>query len=437
MVDPANLGVTSGASRPLFSRRVMLRCSVAIVLAGPLLTAPAHALDPTPPNRVERLIASALSSAGRRNNKNWADIASYASKMGGTVARAAPRSTPLLKALALASPVGRAITIIGTIALAYDAVKDIWNAAPRQGVTNGEWDGNNPRCTLGQVCQFSEVNGDKYTVITTIETGANSSTWTYNGKYYAMKNQSLGAAAAPYKYQVWWKVPFGDTPKVYDPVPESSTDKKPTIAPGSLSEYLKQFENEQPDPAGFATTINDIAAKTEAYEGLAPNTIPRVTQLDVTSGLQTGVGTVIKDFTTNSPADRDFVIPVPGVNPGTGVVTDPGTDPGTDPAPQPGTGTGGNTGGGGTAMTDGQLDLGEAPDPGDIADTPNPLGPDIPLLSGGSMEPGLCPVVEGTWKGNVIRVDQFCTWANQQAESLRTVFRTVYMGMAAAILWRI
>lgn len=424
-------------SRSPLSRRALLKASAALILVSPLLSMPAIAA--TSPGKVEMTLEAALRQAALRQKFTPKETWDLATKLGVHLGKQAPRSSVFMKVLGAAVR-GRAMLIVGGLSLAYSVAEDIFGVASRDETTLDEWTANNPRCQIGQICAIKFDDGN-FLVVPTAERSSSASGWTYYGKYPYIKNESLGAASAPYVYRVFWKVPPSDLYEITNPKPRvddnnpATKRQVPRVAPGGLSEYLKQFAENEPDKVGLTQTINDMLE--EFYKGPDATGVREGlrTIMDDVAKAVAGVGTKIKDFFQNSPSDRD---PLQVTDPTTGQpVPDPGTKtdplPGTPtPSPSPGTGTG--SGGGG--MTDGTLDLGQAPDPGDPEDTANPLMPDIPLLQGGSMQPGTCPVPEGTWKGQVIRVDQFCTWANEQAASLRSVFRTVYMGMAAAILWR-
>lgn len=380
-------------------RRTFL-LSTAALAAVPLLTVPAFALSSDP---IENAIARTLARSGARQGLSAAATTNIAEKVGVSLGTVASRGTPWLKLLARASPIGRAITIISTLWLAYDAVSDIFNAAPQDGVTRGTWDGNNPRCNINQVCTFTETAGN-YLVTSTYETTSTTTNWTYAGTYTYIKNSALGAAYAPFIYQVWWKIPYGDAAKIRNPVPANSSDKKLKVAPGNLADYLSQWANESPEPVGFAQLINDAIAKAEALGNLSPNSL-RVTSGDVLDGV--GSSVKISDFSRDTPYDRDPQF-VTDNSTGTTPITEPTTTPTPTPTSSGGTGTGTDQCLPGDPSCPAEVNWGTPPTVPDLSDvTPNPFTPSQQTLN--ALPSGECPKIDFTFMSKHIVVDGHCT----------------------------
>lgn len=380
-------------------RSFLLGAATAALLVS--LPTPAFALSNDP---VENAIARTIARAGARQGLSASATTNIADKLGVTLGTVAPRGTPWLKLLAKASPIGRAITIISTLWLAYDAVSDMFNVAPQDGVSRGTWDGNNPRCDLNQVCTFADATGN-YLVFTTYETATGAASWSYYGKYSYIKNVALATTYYPYKYQVWWKAPYGDAATIRNPVSTGSSDPKLKVAPGNLADYLSQFAQADAQPVGFAQLVNDAIAKAEEMGNLSPNSL-RVTAGDVTDAFSVG-SAKISDLTRDTPYDRDPQF-----------LTDnsTGTSPVTDPSPTPtsttGTGTGTGTGTSqclpGSADCPAEVKWGDAPTVPDLADvTPNPFTPSQQVLD--ALPTGQCPTIDFTFMQKHIVVDGHCT----------------------------
>lgn len=334
------------------SRRSFLFACSATALAAVVPGAPAFAASP--PGKVEATIEWALRQAALRQQFTPKETWDLATKLGVHLGKQAPRSSVWMRVLGAAVR-GRTMAIVGGVLLAYSIAEGVFGVASNDRQTLDEWQANNPRCQVGQICAITFDDGP-FLVVPTAEKSSSASGWSYYGRYPYIKNESLGAASAPYAYRVYWKVPPGDLYEIVNPKPRvddnnpATKRQVPRVPPGGLSEYLKQFADKEPDKTGLTQTINDMLD--EFYNGPdAAGVKPglRAIMDDVARAIA-GVGTKIRDFFQDSPADRD---PLQVTDPTTGSpVPDPGTDttplPGT-PNPSPGTGTGTGTGSGGCA----------------------------------------------------------------------------------------
>lgn len=326
------------------SRRSLL---VAVAASALTVALPGPAWAQSTTSNMERTIARALRSAALRKQMTPAASHDLATKLGVHLGSSAPRSTPWLKALAKASPVGRVITIVGTVALAYDVVSDMWNAAPSETASKEAWDGAAGNCADGQICTFKDSGGTTFAVVTTYEKTTTQSTWTHWNQpgYSVLKNVSLGSSNPPYLYKVWWRFNPIEIPLHTDPRPttrpDGTTVPKQKVAPGDLADYLRQFAEAQPDPVGFAKTINDVLDKMDTVTANVTKGV-RLSARDIADAVA-GVGTKIRDALKDTPFDRDprfdvndegEVVPAP----------DPNATPTPSPTPSPGTGTGTGSG---------------------------------------------------------------------------------------------
>lgn len=311
-------------------RSLILGASAAVVT----FSIPAPAFAASPGSVAERTIAQALNSAALRQKFTPKETWDIATKLGVTLENAAPRATPWLKLIAKASPIGRVITIVGAVALAYDAINDIWNAAPNRTTTKGTYDGTIPElCPIGQVCKYTDANGS-FSITQTRETSASQSNWTHYGTYPVLKSVSLGSTQKPFVYTVYWKITEPNLPNIMNPIPSGPSDKKQVIAPGNLQEYLGQFADEVPSAVGLSQSINDMLEQMETTSTGIRSGL-RTIASDVSKAIS-GLGTALRDLFADSAYDR---APNVAIDPTTGV---PNPDPATNPTP--GTATGPGTG---------------------------------------------------------------------------------------------
>lgn len=438
------------------SRREALRG--VLLTSGALLVAsiPTPAFALTPGTGPEKVIAAALNSAAIRQKFTAKETWDIATRLGVSMETAAARSTPWLKLIGLASPVGRVITIVSAVALAYDVVKDIWNAAPNKTQTKGTYDGSTTAelCPIGQTCKYSDANGTFY-IIQTKETSASQSLWTYYGQYSVLKNVSLGSTAKPFVYQVYWKVGTPDLPKIMSPIPTTADPKKQVIAPGNLQEYLDQFANDAPSAVGLSQSINDMLDKMESTNSSGLRTGLRTIADDVAKAIA-GVGTTVRDWLDDTPYDR---APVVAIDPTTGIANpDPGTQTGTIPGAGPGTttntgagttpGTGTSTGtttGTGTQTGTTQCLPGAADCPANIVwgtppaattmqdVTPNPFTPSTALIN--QLPGGECPTITFDFFGHHV-MNGHCAAMESQRGMIATLCNIGSSIVAFAILMR-
>ena len=393
--------------------------------AALLVSLPTPAFAELPGSVAEKTIAAALNSAAIRQKFTPKETWDIATRLGVTLESAAPRATPWLKLIAKASPIGRVITIVGAVAMAYDVVKDLWNIAPRRTTQKGTYDGSTTAeiCPIGQTCKYTDANGTFY-IIQTRETSASQSLWTYYGTYSVLKNVSLGSSQKPFVYQVYWKVGTPDLPRVMDPIPADQNEKKQTVAPGNLQEYLQQFADEAPDPVGLTQSLNDMLDHMYSTNGAGLRTGLQAIADDVAKAIA-GIGTKVRDWLDDSAYDRapqfaiDPTTGIPNPDPGTNTGTIPGAGPGTSTntggGTAPGTGTGTSTGTGtgtgeclpGSSSCPAEVNWGDAPTVPDLSEvTPNPFIPSQQTLS--DLPTGQCPTIDFTFMQKHIVVDGHC-----------------------------
>jgi len=425
----------------------------ALLASGAVLAAsiPTVAVAATPGTTLEKTIAAALNSAAIRQKFTPKETWDIATRVGVTLEQTAPRATPWLKLIGLASPVGRVITIVSAVALAYDVVKDIWNAAPNKTATKGTYDGNIVElCPQGQTCKYTDANGTFY-IMQTRETSASQSNWTYYGQYPVLKQVALGAGSKPFVYTVYWKVGTVDLPYVMDPRPTTDQPKKQVVPPGNLREYLDQFANDPPNAIGLSQSINDMLDKMMQTNGQGLRTGLQTIADDVAKAIA-GLGTKLGDLFDDSPYDRapqlaiDPTTGLPNPNPGTQTGPITGSGPGTStntgggvaPGTGTGTGTGTETGTGqclpGSADCPAEVNWGTPPAAAQLQDvTANPFAPSTALIS--QLPTGECPTITFDFFGHHV-FNSHCAAMESQRGFITTLCNIGASIVAFTILMR-